>query len=62
MPKRVVFAVLLKNGEQITPDSLFAFSQVALAQTVRDLEEWGVKVELLGIKAEEPEAILSTAA
>lgn len=48
-PKRVVFAILLKQGVEITPDTLFAFSQVALAQTVKLLEEWGVDVEVVGI-------------
>ncbi|MDA3649319.1 TIGR04141 family sporadically distributed protein [Saccharopolyspora indica] len=50
-PKRVVFAILLKKGVALTPDSLFAFSQVALAQTVNLLEEWGVEVEVVGIEA-----------
>lgn len=62
MPKRVVFAILLKKGEQLTPDTLFAFSQVALAQTVRLLEEWCVTVEVVGIEAEATEEIVSSAA
>lgn len=62
MPKRVVFAILLKKGEQLTPHTLFAFSQVALAQTARLLEEWCVTVEVVGIEAEEAEEIVSSAA
>ncbi|MEV4056774.1 DUF6119 family protein [Amycolatopsis sp. NPDC049688] len=57
VPKRVVFAILLKNGEQLTSDTLFAFSQVALAQTVKLLEEWGVRVEVIGIEAETTQGV-----
>ena len=31
-PKKVIFAILLKNGEKLTPDTLFPFSQVTLAK------------------------------
>ncbi|QWF81874.1 TIGR04141 family sporadically distributed protein [Amycolatopsis sp. CA-230715] len=62
VPERVVFAILLKKGEQLTPDTLFAFSQVALAQTVKLLEEWGVRVEVIGIEAEASQGIPAEAA
>ena len=58
----MVFAVLLKKGQQVTPESPFAFPQIALAQTFRILEERTVKVELLGIKGEKSKPILSSAA
>ncbi|MGO8889938.1 MAG: TIGR04141 family sporadically distributed protein [Streptosporangiaceae bacterium] len=37
-PKKVIFAILLKNGEKLTADTLFSFSQVTLASTARELE------------------------
>lgn len=49
MPRRVVFAILLKHGTVLTPDTLFPFSQVTLAQAARTLELWGVTVEVVGI-------------
>lgn len=48
-PSKVVFAILLKNGAELTADTLFPFSQVTLAQTARTLEAWGVQVEVVGI-------------
>ncbi|MGV9308716.1 DUF6119 family protein [Nonomuraea sp. NPDC003727] len=38
-PKKVVLAVLLKNGERITADTLFPFSQITLAHTAITLQE-----------------------
>jgi uncharacterized protein (TIGR04141 family) len=34
-PKRIVLAMLLKNRENLTPDSIFGFSQITIAQTAR---------------------------
>lgn len=48
-PSKVVFAILLKNGSELTADTLFPFSQVTLVQTARTLEAWGVQVEVVGI-------------
>ncbi|MBB5152886.1 DUF6119 family protein [Saccharopolyspora phatthalungensis] len=61
-PKRVVFAILLKKGVDLTPDTLFAFSQVALAQTVKLLEERGVEVEVVGIEADAADEVHDVAA
>ncbi|GAA3363055.1 hypothetical protein GCM10020366_53460 [Saccharopolyspora gregorii] len=57
-----MFAISLKKGKQLTQYTLFAFSQVALAQTVRLLEAWCVKVEVIGIEAEEAAGSLNSAA
>ncbi|WP_409470647.1 DUF6119 family protein [Streptomyces sp. HC307] len=54
-----VFAILLKDGTDLTADTLFPFSQVTLVQTARTLEPWGVQVEVIGI-ASTPPAITST--
>jgi uncharacterized protein (TIGR04141 family) len=51
IPKKIVFAILLKDGEMLTPETLFPFSQVTLAHTARTLERRGVAVEVIGIKA-----------
>ncbi|WP_148587807.1 DUF6119 family protein [Streptomyces sp. WAC01526] len=48
-PRRIIFAIHLKPGTALTPDTLFGFSQVTLAQTVRTLQQWGVTVEVIGI-------------
>ncbi|MDH6627476.1 uncharacterized protein (TIGR04141 family) [Streptomyces sp. LBL] len=50
-PSKVVFAILLKNGTDLTADTLFPFSQVTLVQTAKILEAWGVEVEVTGIQA-----------
>ncbi|MFJ6660906.1 TIGR04141 family sporadically distributed protein [Streptomyces sp. NPDC091377] len=50
-PSKVVFAILLKSGADLTADSLFPFSQVTLVQTAKILEAWGVEVEVIGIQA-----------
>ncbi|MFG2963188.1 TIGR04141 family sporadically distributed protein [Streptomyces sp. NPDC048288] len=57
-PSKVVFAILLKDGTDLTSDTLFPFSQVTLVQTARTLEAWGVRVEVVGI-ASTPPAIAS---
>ncbi|MGH3319258.1 MAG: TIGR04141 family sporadically distributed protein [Streptosporangiaceae bacterium] len=51
VPKKVVFAILLKGGEQLTPDTLFPFSQATLAQTARILRSYQIAVEVMGIRA-----------
>ncbi|MHB9859323.1 TIGR04141 family sporadically distributed protein [Streptomyces sp. YIM S03343] len=50
-PSKVVFAILLKSGADLTADTLFPFSQVTLVQTAKMLEAWGVAVEVVGIQA-----------
>jgi uncharacterized protein (TIGR04141 family) len=50
-PSKVTFAILLKNGTDLTADTLFPFSQVTLVQTAKNLEAWGVAVEVTGIQA-----------
>ena len=50
-PSKVVFAILLKDGTELTADTLFPFSQVTLVQTAKMLEAWGVAVEVVGIQA-----------
>ncbi|MFD8550478.1 TIGR04141 family sporadically distributed protein [Streptomyces fradiae] len=50
-PSKVVFAILLKNGTDLTADTLFPFSQVTLVQTAKSLQAWGVAVEVVGIRA-----------
>jgi len=56
-PKKVIFAILLKNGEKLAPDTLFPFSQVTLANTARDLEShYQIPVEVIGIEAAGPHA------
>lgn len=50
-PSKVAFAILLKNGTDLTADTLFPFSQITLVQTAKLLEAWGVAVEVTGIQA-----------
>ncbi|WP_255954756.1 TIGR04141 family sporadically distributed protein [Streptomyces odontomachi] len=50
-PSKVVFAILLKSGTDLTADTLFPFSQVTLVQTAKTLAAWGVEVEVVGIRA-----------
>jgi uncharacterized protein (TIGR04141 family) len=50
-PKKVVYAILLKDGQQLTPDTLFPFSQVTLALAARTLHAYQVEVEVIGIPA-----------
>ncbi|MGW2086640.1 DUF6119 family protein [Streptomyces sp. NPDC001880] len=47
----VVLAIRLKYGVPLTADSLFAFSQVSLLQTVLALQGMGAKVEVVPIYA-----------
>ncbi|GAA3756782.1 DUF6119 family protein [Salinactinospora qingdaonensis] len=46
---RVVFGILLKKGEGITVDSLFAFAQVSLLESVRRLRAMNAEVEIVPI-------------
>ena len=50
-PKKVVFAILMDNGRELTPDTLFPFSQVTLAHTARILGTHNIAVEVIGIPA-----------
>ncbi|MFC6064106.1 DUF6119 family protein [Streptomyces ochraceiscleroticus] len=47
---RVVFAILLKDGQDIAVDSLFAFAQVSLLQSVRRLRAMNAEVEIVAIR------------
>ncbi|MCL8014242.1 TIGR04141 family sporadically distributed protein [Streptomyces sp. AS02] len=49
-PKRIVLAMLLKNRENLTPESVFGFSQITIAQTAKALAARGVTVEVIGIR------------
>ncbi|GAA1926915.1 hypothetical protein GCM10009716_38710 [Streptomyces sodiiphilus] len=55
-PSKVVFAILLKDGTDLTVDTLFPFSRVTLVQAARTLEAWGVRVEVVGITSASPTA------
>lgn len=48
VPKKVVFAILLKNGERVDATTLFPFAQVMLRQTALWLEG-KAEVEVVGI-------------
>jgi uncharacterized protein (TIGR04141 family) len=50
-PSKVVYAILLENGKQLTPDTLFPFSQATLAHAARILGTFGIEVEVIGIPA-----------
>jgi uncharacterized protein (TIGR04141 family) len=50
-PKKVVFAILMENGAELTVESLFPFSQVTLAHVARVLGSYGIDVEVIGIPA-----------
>ncbi|MFJ1610212.1 DUF6119 family protein [Streptomyces sp. NPDC088253] len=47
---RVVFGILLKDGQDIRVDSLFAFAQVSLLQAVRRLRAMNAEVEVIAIR------------
>jgi uncharacterized protein (TIGR04141 family) len=50
LPKKVIFAILLKKGTRLTPDTLFPFAQVALVNMADTLQSvYGVDVEVIGI-------------
>ncbi|WP_407549386.1 TIGR04141 family sporadically distributed protein [Streptomyces sp. Pv4-95] len=48
-PRRLVLAVRHKSGATFTPDSLFAFSQITLHQTARELTTRGVSIEVVPV-------------
>jgi uncharacterized protein (TIGR04141 family) len=50
-PAKVIYAILMKNGKQLTPDTLFPFSQATLAHAARVLGTYGIAVEVIGIPA-----------
>jgi uncharacterized protein (TIGR04141 family) len=52
LPRRVVFAILLKGHDALTVDTLYPFSQVSLAHAARTLRSYGVEVEVVGILSE----------
>ena len=41
----------MENGKQLTPDTLFPFSQATLAHAARILGTYGINVEVVGIPA-----------
>ena len=51
VPKKVVYAILLENGHELTADTLFPFSQVTLAHAARILQSYQIEVEVIGIPA-----------
>lgn len=52
-PTKAIFGILLKNGKTLTPDTLFPFSQVTLAQTARELQtRYRITVEAVPVLAE----------
>jgi len=55
LPRRVVFAILLKGHDRLTVDTLYPFAQVALAHAARTLRSYGVEVEVVGITSERDE-------
>jgi len=50
-PRKVVYAILLENGKQLSADTLFPFSQASLAHAARTLGMYGIDVEVIGIPA-----------
>ncbi len=50
-PGKVVYAILMENGKQLTPDTLFPFSQATLAHAARILGTYGIDVEVAAIPA-----------
>ena len=50
-PGKVVYAILMENGRQLTPDTLFPFSQATLAHAARILGTYGINVEVAAIPA-----------
>lgn len=51
MPKKIVFAILMDNGKELSVDTLFPFSQVTLAHAARILGTYGIEVEVLRVPA-----------
>lgn len=67
-PAKAIFGILLKTGKKLTPDTLFPFSQVTLAQAARELQtRYHITVEAVPVSAEnasalslKPELVLAT--
>jgi uncharacterized protein (TIGR04141 family) len=55
-PKRIVLAMLLKHGGRLTPETIFGFSQITIAQTAKALAARGVAVEVVGIPEDNTDA------
>jgi uncharacterized protein (TIGR04141 family) len=49
--KKVVFAILMENGTELSVDTLYPFSQVTLAHVARVLGTYGIEVEVIAIPA-----------
>lgn len=49
VPKKVIFAIMLKSGKTLSPATLFPFAQVALASTCEALRRYGVEIEVIPI-------------
>ncbi len=47
---KVVFAILLNDGEEITTDSLFPFSQISLVRSLIKLRTMNTEVRVVAIK------------
>ena len=47
---KVVFAILLKEGIDITADSLFAFAQISLVKALRELTHGNADVTVLTLR------------
>lgn len=56
-PKRIVLGMLLNDREVLTPESIFGFSQITIAQTAKALATRGVSVEVVGIPAARADAL-----
>jgi len=50
-PRKVVYAILLENGKELSADTLFPFSQASLAHAARTLGMYDIDVEVIGIPA-----------
>jgi uncharacterized protein (TIGR04141 family) len=50
-PKKVVFAILIENGAELSIDTSYPFSQVTLPHVARVLGTYGIDVEVIGIPA-----------
>ena len=48
-PRKVVYAILLENGKQLSADTLFPFSQASLAHAARTLGMYDIGIEVIGI-------------
>lgn len=55
-PKRIVLAMLLKHRGRLTPETIFGFSQITIAQTAKALATRGVTVEVVGIPESDADA------